>query len=174
MNHLIQAAHTHSPLIQHPGGVEQLQQVNPQAGPPAKAPCPPPPCLPTHAGPPVGPPIAVHEPAPGEHIVIPIVANQPLAFDFNPLDLKATENGQDVTLTFPDGAQVTLHDIIGYYGPQPAPFELPDGTVITASELLQAFHLSLAGPCGLPQITPTAGPVENTGFGVPPFEVGGI
>ncbi|MGH6995649.1 MAG: VCBS domain-containing protein, partial [Stellaceae bacterium] len=48
------------------------------------------------------------------------------------------------------------------------------GTVITASELLQAFHLSLAGPCGLPQINPTAGPVENTGFGFPPFDVGGI
>ena len=172
MSHLIRAAHTASPLIQHTGGVEQLQQVTPQAGPPPTA-CPPRSAVP-HAGPPVGPPIAVHEPAAGEHIVVPVVPNQPLAFDFNPLDLKATENGQDVTLTFPDGAQVTLHDIIGYYGPQPAPFELPDGTVITASELLQAFHLSLAGPCGLPQINPTAGPVENTGFGVPPFEVGGI
>ncbi|MGH7000239.1 MAG: VCBS domain-containing protein, partial [Stellaceae bacterium] len=66
----------------------------------------------------------------------------------------------------------------GFYGPQPAPFELPDGTVITASELLQAFHLSLAGPCGGPalnQINPTAGPtVENTGFGTAPFDVGGI
>ncbi|HEV2264686.1 MAG TPA: VCBS domain-containing protein [Stellaceae bacterium] len=172
MSHLIRAAHTASPLIQHTGGVEQLQQVNPQAGPPPTA-CPPPSSVP-HAGPPVGPPIAVHEPAAGEHIVVPIVPNQPLAFDFNPLDLKATEQGQDVTLTFPDGAQVTLHDIIGYYGPQPVPLELPDGTVITGSELLQAFHLSLAGPCGLPQINPTAGPVENTGFGVPPFDVGGI
>src|SRR5487761_1597052 len=180
MNHLIQAAHTHSPLIQHPGGVEQLQQVNPQAGPPAKAPCPPPPCLPTHAGPPVGPPIAVHEPAPGEHIVIPIVANQPLAFDFNPLDLKATQQGQDVTLTFPDGAQVTLHDMVGLCGPQPAPLELPDGTVITPSELLQAFHFSLIGPCGGPalnEINPTAGPTptaDNTGFNTQPFDVGGI
>ena len=178
MNHLIQAAHTHSPLIQHTGGVEQLQQVNPQAGPPAKAPCPPPPCLPTHAGPPVGPPIAVHEPAPGEHIVIPIVANQPLAFDFNPLDLKATQQGQDVTLTFPDGAQVTLHDMVGLCGPQPAPLELPDGTVITPSELLQAFHFSLIGPCGGPalnEINPTAGPTaENTGFNTQPFDVGGI
>ena len=176
MSHLIRAAHTASPLIQHTGGVEQLQQVNPQAGPPETY-CPPRSAVP-HAGPPVGPPIAVHEPAAGEHIVVPVVPNQPLAFDFNPLDLKATEHGQDVTLTFPDGAQVTLHDIIGFYGPQPAPFELPDGTVITPSELLQAFHLSLVGPCGGPalnQINPTAGPiVENTGFGTPPFEIGGI
>src|SRR5579872_1583535 len=174
MSHLIRAAHTASPLIQHTGGVEQLLQVNPQAGPPPAAPCPPQPCAPPQPGPPVGPPIAVHEPAAGEHIVVPVVPNQPLAFDFNPLDLTATEHGQDVTLTFPDGAQVTLHDIIGFYGPQPAPFELPDGTVITPSELLQAFHLSLAGPCGLPQINPTAGPVENTGFGTLPFEIGGI
>lgn len=172
MSHLIRAAHTASPLIQHTGGVEQLQQVNPQAGPPPAV-CPPRSAVP-HAGPPVGPPIAIHEPAAGEHIVVPVVPNQPLTFDFNPLDLKATEQGQDVTLTFPDGAQVTLHDIIGYYGPQPVPLELPDGTVITGSELLQAFHLSLAGPCGLPHINPTAGPVENTGFGLPPFDVGGI
>jgi len=178
MNHLMRAAETSSPLIQHTGGVEQLQQVNPQAGPPPAAPCPPPPCLPTHAGPPVGPPIAVHEPVPGEHIVIPIVANQPLAFDFNPLDLKATQQGQDVTLTFPDGAQVTLHDLVGLCGPQPAPLELPDGTVITPSELLQAFHFSLIGPCGGPalnEINPTAGPTaENTGFATQPFDVGGI
>ena len=178
MNHLMRAAETSSPLIQHTGGVEQLQQVNPQAGPPPAAPCPPPPCLPTHAGPPVGPPIAVHEPVPGEHIVIPIVANQPLAFDFNPLDLKATQQGQDVTLTFPDGAQVTLHDLVGLCGPQPAPLELPDGTVITPSELLQAFHFSLIGPCGGPalnEINPTAGPTaENTGFNTQPFDVGGI
>ena len=178
MNHLMRAAETSSPLIQHTGGVEQLQQVNPQAGPPPAAPCPPPPCLPTHAGPPVGPPIAVHEPAPGEHIVIPIVANQPLAFDFNPLDLKATQQGQDVTLTFPDGAQVTLHDLVGLCGPQPAPLELPDGTVITPSELLQAFHFSLIGPCGGPalnEINPTAGPTaDNTGFNTQPFDVGGI
>lgn len=176
MSHLIRAAHTASPLIQHTGGVEQLQQVNPQAGPPPAA-CPPHSAVP-HAGPPVGPPIAVHEPAAGEHIVVPVVPNQPLTFEFNPLDLKATEQGQDITLTFPDGAQVTLHDIIGSYGPQPVPLELPDGTVITASELLQAFHLSLAGPCGVPalnEINPTAGPnVENTGFGVAPFDVGGI
>ena len=179
MNHLMRAAETSSPLIQHTGGVEQLQQVNPQAGPAPQAVCPPRSAVP-HAGPPVGPPIAVHEPAPGEHIVIPIVANQPLTFDFNPLDLKATEQGQDVTLTFPDGAQVTLHDIIGFYGPQPVPLELPDGTVITSGELLQAFHLSLAGPCGGPalnEINPTAGPTptaDNTGFNTQPFDVGGI
>lgn len=179
MDYLIQAAHSRSPLIRHTGGVEQLQQVNPQAGPPPTA-CPPRSAVP-HAGPPVGPPIAVHEPAPGEHIVVPVVPNQPLAFDFNPLDLKATEHGQDVTLTFPDGAQITLHDIIGYYGPQPVPLELPDGTVITSGELLQAFHLSLAGPCGGPAlnlINPTAGPtpiiVGNTGFEAQPFNVGGL
>jgi len=62
---------------------------------------------------------------------VPIVPNQPLTFDFNPLDLKAAEQAGDLILTFPDGAQVTLHDIIGPCGPQPAPFELPDGTVIT-------------------------------------------
>ncbi|MDE2228380.1 MAG: hypothetical protein KGL11_04985 [Alphaproteobacteria bacterium] len=171
MNHLIRAAETSSPLIQHTGGVEQLQQVAPQAGPPPTA-CPPRSAVP-HAGPPVGPPIAVHEPAPGEHVVIPVVPNQPLAFDFNPLDLKATEQGQDVTLTFPDGAQVTLHDIIGFYGPQPVPLELPDGTVITASELLQAFHLSLVGPCG-GLLVPTAPLAPNTGFETLPFEVGGL
>ena len=181
MNHLIRAAETSSPLIHHTGGVEQLQQVNPQAGPPAAAPCPPQPCAPVQPGPPVGPPIAVHEPAPGEHIVVPIVPNQPLTFDFNPLDLKAAQQGGDVVLTFPDGAQVTLHDLVGLCGPQPAPLELPDGTVITPSELLQAFHLSLAGPCGAPvlnEINPTAGPTPilaaNTGFGTQPFDIGGI
>ncbi|MDE2165142.1 MAG: VCBS domain-containing protein [Alphaproteobacteria bacterium] len=179
MDHLIQAAHTHSPLIKHTGGVEQLQHVNPQAGPPPTA-CPPRSTVP-HAGPPVGPPIAVHEPAPGQHIVVPVVPNQPLTFDFNPLDLKATEHGQDITLTFPDGAQITLHDIIGYYGPQPVPLELPDGTVITSSQLLEAFHLSLLGPCGGPalnEINPTAGPtpiiVGNTGFETQPFHIGGL
>lgn len=176
MDHLIRAAHTASPLIQHTGGVEQLQQVNPQAGPPPAAPCPPQPCAPPQPGAPVGPPIAIHEPAAGEHIVVPVVPNQPLTFDFNPLDLKAAEQAGDLILTFPDGAQITLHDIIGPCGPQPAPFELPDGTVITPSELLQAFQLSLAGPCGSPAlINPTAGPnVANTGFGFPPFDVGGI
>jgi len=180
MDHLIRAAHTASPLIQHTGGVEQLQQVNPQAGPAPAAPCPPQPCATAQPGPPVGPPIAVHEPAAGEHIVVPIVPNQPLTFDFNPLDLKAVEHTGDLILTFPDGAQITLHDVIGPCGPQPVPLELPDGTVITASELLQAFHLSLAGPCGGPtlnEINPTAGPtpiVANTGFGTAPFDAGGI
>jgi hypothetical protein len=150
MDHLIRAAHTASPLIQHTGGVEQLQQLNPQAGPAPAAPCPPQPCATAQPGPPVGPPIAVHEPAAGEHIVVPITPNQPLTFDFNPLDLKAVEHTGDLILTFPDGAQITLHDVIGPCGPQPVPLELPDGTVITASELLQAFHLSLAGPCGGP------------------------
>jgi hypothetical protein len=179
MDQLIQAAHVRSPVIQHTGAIEHLQQVNPQAGP-APVPYCPPRSVVAHAGPPVGPPVAVHEPAPGEHIVVPIVPNQPLAFDFNPLDLKATEHGQNVTLTFPDGAQVTLHDIIGYYGPQPVPLELPDGTVMTSGQLLEAFHLSLMGPCGGPalnEINPTAGPtpvVENTGFETQPFNVGGL
>ncbi|HYL31753.1 MAG TPA: VCBS domain-containing protein [Stellaceae bacterium] len=180
MDHLIRVAHTASPLIHHTGGVEQLQQVNPQAGPAPAAPCPPQPCATAQPGPPVGPPIAVHEPAAGEHIVVPVVPNQPLTFDFNPLDLKAAEHTGDLILTFPDGAQITLHDVIGPCGPQPVPLELPDGTVITASELLQAFHLSLAGPCGGPalnEINPTAGPapiVANTGFGTAPFDIGGI
>jgi VCBS repeat-containing protein len=166
--------------VQLAGGVEHIERINPQAGP---APCPPGhvpvPCPPANPNAPMAPPVAVQEPAPGQHSVIEVVPNQPLIFDFNPLDLKATQHEGSVTLTFPDGAQLELHDIVGPCGVQPTPFQLPDGTVISPADLLQAFHLNLLGPCGVAQINPTAGPTTgpgpgNTGFEVGPYEVGGI
>ena len=113
---------------------------------------------------------------PGQREVIEVVPNQPLIFDFNPLDLKATQHDGSVTLTFPDGAQLELHDIVGPCGVQPTPFQLPDGTVITPGDLLQAFHLEVIGPCGLIAPTPIVPhhEVPNTGFVVSPFEVGEI
>jgi hypothetical protein len=178
----MKAGQTSSGMVQLAGGVEHLERINPQAAP---APCPPGqapmPCPPVDPNAPMGPPIAVHEPAPGSRDVIEVVPNQPLIFDFNPLDLKATQHQGSVVLTFPDGAQLELHDIVGPCGVQPTPFQLPDGTVITAGDLLQAFHLEAIGPCGLAQINPTAGPSPifglgpvNTGFAINPYDVGVI
>ncbi len=175
----MKAGQTSSGMVQLAGGVEHLERINPQAAP---APCPPGqapvPCPPVDPNAPMGPPVAVHEPAPGSRDVIEVVPNQPLIFDFNPLDLKAAQHQGSVVLTFPDGAQLELHDIVGPCGVQPTPFQLPDGTVITAGDLLQAFHLEAIGPCGLVEIAPAPAPivpgVPNTGFYVNPFEAGAI
>jgi len=180
MNHVMRDAHAGSGMVHKTGGVEHLEKITPQAGP--EAPCPPVPCPPVDPNAPMGPAVAVHEPAPGERVVINVVPNQPLIFDFNPLDLKATPGADgDLTLTFPDGAQIVLHQLVGYCGPQPTPFELPDGTVITPSELLHAFNLDAVAACAigaLPEINPTAGPTPifapNNGFAHPPYQVGGI
>jgi len=171
----MKAGQTSSGMVQLAGGVEHIERIKPQPAPPpcppgqAPVPCPP---VDTHA--PMGPPVAVHEPAPGERAVIEVIPNQPLIFDFNPLDLKASQHDGSVVLTFPDGAQVELHDIVGPCGVQPTPFQLPDGTVITPGDLLQAFHLEVLGPCGLVAPTPIVPhhEVPNTGFLVSPFEVG--
>ncbi|HZL58249.1 MAG TPA: hypothetical protein VFC38_00965 [Stellaceae bacterium] len=165
-------------MIHKTGGIEHLQKINPQAGPAPEIPCPPAPCPPINPNAPLGAPVAVHEPAAGQRVDIEVVPNQPLIFDFNPLDLQATRADNAVTLTFPDGAQVVLHDIVGPCGPQPSPFQLPDGTIITPSELLHTFNLGDFGPCfpGLGEINPTAGPtpIYNTGFPYSPFDVGEI
>jgi hypothetical protein len=161
-------------FVHKTGGVEHLEHVPPQL-PPAPLPCPPAPCPPIHAGPPVGPPIAVHEPAAGERVDLTVIPNQPLVFDFNPLDLKATEHGGNVTLAFPDGAQIVLHQIVGPCGPPPAAFELPDGTVLTPAQLLEYFHLNAIGACeAVPHHAPPPPPVEHGGFYFPPFDIGEI
>jgi len=170
----MKAGQTSSGMVQLAGGVEHIERIKPQPAPP---PCPPGPapihCIPVESNAPMGPPVAVHEPAPGQREIIEVVPNQPLIFDFNPLDLKATQHDGSVTLTFPDGAQLELHDIVGPCGVQPTSFQLPDGTVITPSDLLQAFHLEVLGPCGLVAPTPIVPhEVPNTGFAVSPFEVG--
>src|SRR5665213_1028584 len=160
-------------MIHKTGGIEHLQKINPQAGPAPEIPCPPAPCPPINPNAPLGAPVAVHEPAAGQRVDIEVVPNQPLIFDFNPLDLQATRADNAVTLTFPDGAQVVLHDIVGPCGPQPSPFQLPDGTIITPSELLHTFNLGDFGPC-FTAIAPPAAPAGNTGFYYAPFEVGEI
>ncbi len=174
------AGQSSSGMVQLAGGVEHIERIKPQPAP-APAPCPPGqapvPCPPAESNAPMGPPVAVHEPAPGQRTVIEVVPNQPLIFDFNPLDLKATQHDGSVVLTFPDGAQLELHDIVGPCGVQPTPFQLPDGTVITPGDLLQAFHFEVLGPCGLVAPTPIVPhhhEVPNTGFYVSPFEVGVI
>src|SRR5208282_2562452 len=171
----MKAGQTSSGMVQLAGGVEHIERIKPQPAPP---PCPPGqapvPCPPVDTNAPMGPPVAVHEPAPGERAVIEVIPNQPLIFDFNPLDLMASQHDGSVVLTFPDGAQIELHDIVGPCGVQPTPFQLPDGTVITPGDLLQAFHLEVLGPCGLVAPTPIVPhhEVPNTGFAVSPFEVG--
>jgi hypothetical protein len=162
-------------FVHKTGGMERLEHLPPQL-PPAPLPCPPAPCPPIHAGPPVGPPIAVHEPAAGQRVDLTVVPNQPLIFDFNPLDLKASEHGGNVTLAFPDGAQIVLNQIVGPCGPPPAAFELPDGTVLTPAQLLEYFHLDAIGACeAVPHhAPPPPPPVEHGGFYFPPFDIGEI
>src|ERR1700742_4426504 len=55
--------------------------------------------------------IEIHEPAAGQRVDITVTPDQPLTFDFNPLDAKAVLLGDDLTLTFADGGVLVLHHI---------------------------------------------------------------
>ncbi|HVA15045.1 MAG TPA: VCBS domain-containing protein [Stellaceae bacterium] len=105
----------------------------PTPHPDAPAVCPPAPANSSVA------PLVVHEPPAGQQVDITLVPNQPLTFDFNPLDAHAVRHGDDLTLTFADGGVVVLHHIAQDGNPLPTPLQLPDGTIISPCELLQAL-----------------------------------
>ena len=127
-------------------------------------------------------PVVVHAPPPGQHVEITVSANQPLNFDFNPLDAKAVRHGDDLTLTFADGGVVVLHHITDHGTPLVTQLELPDGTVINPCELLQAFPEEQVSPAAgndkipemkAPEINPSAGPEEiNPAAGPTPILAG--
>ncbi len=121
-------------------------------------------------------PHVVHAPGPGQHIDVDVIANQPLIFDFNPLDAHAVRHGNDITLTFADGGEVVLHQIIEPSGPAPTPLELPDGTVLTVADLFNALNLGDILPAAGPNTPNGNGPGVDAGSGhvFTPFEPGDL
>ena len=99
------------------------------------------------------PSIEIHEPPAGQTVEISVTPNQPLTFDFNPLDAKAVVHGDDLTLTFADGGVLVLHHISDHGMPLATSLQLPDGTIINPCELLQALPED--------QVNPTAGPNDK-------------
>lgn len=149
-------------------------EINPTAGPNDTAPphhashpehaaaaCPPAPATSSVQ------PVEIHEPAAGQRVEITVTPNQPLTFDFNPLDAQAVRHGDDLTLTFADGGVLVLHHIAQDGNPLPTPLQLPDGTIINPCELLQALPGEEANPSAgkipnekIPLINPSAGPEQ--------------
>jgi VCBS repeat-containing protein len=121
-------------------------------------------------------PHVVHAPGPGQHVVVDVLPNQPLIFDFNPLDTQATRNGSDVTLTFSDGGDVVLHQLVEPNGTAPTPLELPDGTVLSVADLFSAFDLGNILPAAGPDTLGGNGTGGEAGSGhvFTPFEPGDL
>lgn len=81
----------------------------------------------------------VHEPAAGQSTAITPGPREALSFDFSPFDAQAFRHGRDLILRFADNGVVVLRRIFHAETLLPIPIRLPDGTVITLCELLEAM-----------------------------------
>jgi hypothetical protein len=91
-------------------------------------------------------PIKIHEPRAGHRADVTVAPDQPLAFDFDPLDAQGVRHGDDLTLNFADGGVLVLHHIAKSGNPLATPLQLPDGAIINPCVLLQALSGEQANP----------------------------